>query len=106
VVRLVLWFVCHFFLSHSSTHVDDLSKESLPKTHNGGTDGCRVKGTLHINRVKGEFHIAFGRQALANSGESSLQRSHVRKKNNAKMQYSRLSVLTCCFQPDSSIYNG
>ncbi len=64
---------------------DDLVKERLAHTHLGDSDGCRVKGTLHINRVKGEFHIAFGRQALAMSGDSSLQRSHIHRFTMAEL---------------------
>jgi endoplasmic reticulum-Golgi intermediate compartment protein 1 len=63
----------------------DLSKEKLAHTHLGDSDGCRVRGTLHINRVKGEFHIAFGRQALAVSGEASLARSHVHRFTMAEL---------------------
>lgn len=47
---------------------DDLLKEPIKGSHKGGSDGCRIIGTLHINRVKGEFHVAFGRQAIAESG--------------------------------------
>jgi hypothetical protein len=64
---------------------DDLVKVPLPHTHAGNTDGCHIKGTLHINRVKGEFHIAFGRQALAMSGDSSMQRSHIHRFTMAEL---------------------
>ena len=50
-----------------------------------GEIGCRLKATLHVNRVKGEFHVAFGRQALASSGDSSMERHHIHRFTMAEL---------------------
>jgi hypothetical protein len=38
--------------------------------------GCRIKGFHVINRVQGEFHIAFGREAAAVEGKQQRQHIH------------------------------
>lgn len=49
----------------------DIQKEAL------GPTSCRIRGIHVINKVSGEFHIAFGRKAEAIEEQQAQQRSRI-----------------------------
>jgi hypothetical protein len=52
----------------------EVSKDVQKIPQSGG--GCRIRGFHILNKVQGEFHIAFGREAAAVEGNQQRQHIH------------------------------
>jgi hypothetical protein len=61
--------VAYFFLTVHKDMVDSAGDQMLEIVENvkkvPKDRGCRLHGFLEVNKVKGEFHVAFGRKAQA-----------------------------------------